>query len=203
MDLSYLSLSVAVPVVASLLVQDDPDREIVALVKPLFEVPASGPDLSREQYEAALRRACRAGTEAGMRPSAAMASPVLGSSGTLEFLVLFRPLQERMQAGSEQDPEREPGFGFPIDDMIAEALDEEKQCSKATIEGVIYCEGEVGGHPRHGAGRRRSNRTPTLLKTCACSSWAGKGSSRHCSGRWGSSPLSCAGFRRGAEPRSR
>lgn len=124
MDLSYLSLSVAVPVVAGLLVQDDPDREIVALVKPLFEVPASGPDLSREQYEAALRRACRAGTEAGMRPSAAMASPVLGSSGTLEFLVLFRPLQERMQAGSEQDPEREPGFGFPIDDMIAEALDE-------------------------------------------------------------------------------
>jgi len=91
MDLSYLSLSVAVPVVAGLLDADDPRREIICLVKPLFEVPASGPDLSIGQYRAALERVCGAGPGVGMSPVGLMASPVTGSSGTLEFLARFRP----------------------------------------------------------------------------------------------------------------
>ncbi|OPZ63846.1 MAG: Hemolysin A [Firmicutes bacterium ADurb.Bin506] len=112
MDLSYLSLSVAVPVVASLLDGDDQGREIVSLVKPLFEVPASGPGLSREQYRAALERVCGAGKGTGMGPVRLMASPVLGSSGTLEFLALFRPSPTASGPGPENDG------------MIAAALDE-------------------------------------------------------------------------------
>jgi len=87
-DLSYLSLLVAVPIVANLL-DEGKEREIVALVKPLFEVPSAIPDLTREQYHAAVCRALLAGTPAGMAPQAVMASPVLGSRGTLEFLVRY------------------------------------------------------------------------------------------------------------------
>lgn len=91
MDLSYLSLSVAVPVVSRLLKRDEPDRQVIALVKPLFEVPAPGPELARAQYRAALERACASGTPESMAVNGLMASPVLGSSGTLEFLASFRP----------------------------------------------------------------------------------------------------------------
>ncbi|MEA4882511.1 MAG: TlyA family RNA methyltransferase [Clostridia bacterium] len=94
MDLSYLSLSVGVPTVAALLA--DPGEaehgpDIVALVKPLFEVAAAGPDLSAIQYRQALERACAAGVEAGCGVDGLMASPVLGSGGTLEFLAHYMP----------------------------------------------------------------------------------------------------------------
>lgn len=87
-DLSYLSLTVAVPIVANLL-DEGQEREIIALVKPLFEVPSILPDLNEEQYYAAVCRALSAGIPAGMTPRAVMASPVLGSRGTLEFLVWY------------------------------------------------------------------------------------------------------------------
>ena len=87
-DLSYLSLTVAVPIVANLL-DEGREREIIALVKPLFEVPAILPDLDEEQYYAAVCRALLAGMPAAMTPRAVMASPVLGSGGTLEFLVWY------------------------------------------------------------------------------------------------------------------
>jgi len=87
-DLSYLSLTVAVPIIANLL-DEGQEREIVALVKPLFEVPSILPDLNEEQYYAAVCRALVAGIPARMAPRAVMASPVLGSGGTLEFLVWY------------------------------------------------------------------------------------------------------------------
>ena len=87
-DLSYLSLQVSVPIVANLLDKEE-EPEIVALVKPLFEVPAAVSDLTEEQYRAALGRALSAGIPAGMAPRAVMASPVLGSRGTLEFLAWY------------------------------------------------------------------------------------------------------------------
>jgi len=87
-DLSYLSLAVAVPIVANLL-GEGREREIIALVKPLFEVASILPDLNEEQYYAAVCRALLAGIPAGMTPRAVMASPVLGSRGTLEFLVWY------------------------------------------------------------------------------------------------------------------
>jgi len=87
-DLSYLSLTVAVPIVANLL-DSAGNPEIVALVKPLFEVASAVPLLSRDQYRAALGRALSAGIPAGMAPRAVMASPVLGSRGTLEFLAWY------------------------------------------------------------------------------------------------------------------
>jgi 23S rRNA (cytidine1920-2'-O)/16S rRNA (cytidine1409-2'-O)-methyltransferase len=92
-DLSYLSLTVAVPIVANLL-DEGREREIIALVKPLFEVPAILPDLNEEQYYAAVCRALLAGIPAAMTPRAVMASPVLGSGGTLEFLVWYTAAKE-------------------------------------------------------------------------------------------------------------
>jgi 23S rRNA (cytidine1920-2'-O)/16S rRNA (cytidine1409-2'-O)-methyltransferase len=90
-DLSYLSLSVAIPTVARLLAPSVPgaEPEIIALIKPLFEVAASGPDLTREQYRAAIERGLRAGEGIGWFARGVMASPVLGSGGTLEFLAHY------------------------------------------------------------------------------------------------------------------
>ncbi|MCR4425653.1 MAG: TlyA family RNA methyltransferase [Firmicutes bacterium] len=112
-DLSYLSLSIAVPTVAGLLAPaqlDGPGSEIVALVKPLFEVKAKGPDLEETDYRAAVRQAAEAGRGSGYSLAGVMASPVLGSGGTLEFFV---------HLGTRQgitDPDRE------IDRAIQEGL---------------------------------------------------------------------------------
>lgn len=89
-DLSYLSLTTAVPHVANI-VGACPDSDIIALVKPLFEVASSVADLSEEHYFAALSRAFGAGVSAGFYPRRVMASPVLGCRGTLEFLVQYVP----------------------------------------------------------------------------------------------------------------
>ena len=89
-DLSYLSLTTAVPHVAKI-VGIDHGADIIALVKPLFEVACAVCDLSEHQYRAAVSRALSAGVCAGFAPQRVMASPVLGSGGTLEFLVRYAP----------------------------------------------------------------------------------------------------------------
>lgn len=107
-DLSYLSLSIAVPTVARLLVESEyrAEPEIIALVKPLFEVAAAGPDLGRGQYMAAVERGALAGEAVGYFAHDIIASPVLGSGGTLEFLVHYRHVPARLD----------------LDEKIAEAV---------------------------------------------------------------------------------
>ena len=124
MDLSYLSLSVAVPVVASLLVQDDPDREIVALVKPLFEVPASGPDLSRSS----MRR--RSGERAvpAQRRGCALRRPwhrrCWAPRARWSSWCCFGRFRSGCRQGRSRTRSGNRDSVSPIDDMIAEALDE-------------------------------------------------------------------------------
>ena len=112
-DLSYLSLQLSVPIVANLLDPEE-ESEIVALVKPLFEVASAVSDLTREQYRAAVWRALSAGTPAGMAPRAVMASPVLGSRGTLEFLVWYTAGRGLMRDVASAQVDEAIGAGMDI-----------------------------------------------------------------------------------------
>jgi 23S rRNA (cytidine1920-2'-O)/16S rRNA (cytidine1409-2'-O)-methyltransferase len=104
-DLSYLSLSIAVPTVARLLMKSEfgVEPEIIALVKPLFEVAAAGPDLGYDQFMAAVERGVSAGETVGYFVHDIMASPVLGSGGTLEFLIHYRNVPTRLDLGEKID----------------------------------------------------------------------------------------------------
>ncbi len=104
-DLSYLSLSIAVPTVARLLVKSEfeAEPEIIALVKPLFEVAAAGPDLRRDQYMTAAKRGALAGEAVGYFAHDIIASPILGSGGTLEFLVHYRHVPARLDLDEKVD----------------------------------------------------------------------------------------------------
>ncbi|MCR4402840.1 MAG: TlyA family RNA methyltransferase [Firmicutes bacterium] len=83
-DLSYLSLTKAVPIVARLVAGQG---DIVALVKPLFEdsrpAAADDPDVHRE----VLARLVSYFDHKGFGVMGLTSSPVLGNSGTAEFLV--------------------------------------------------------------------------------------------------------------------
>lgn len=88
-DVSFISLALVLPAVVRLL---DPPREIVALVKPQFEVGRGqvgkrGVVRDPAQHRAALERVARAAAEASLRVSGITASPLLGPMGNREFLV--------------------------------------------------------------------------------------------------------------------
>jgi 23S rRNA (cytidine1920-2'-O)/16S rRNA (cytidine1409-2'-O)-methyltransferase len=88
LDLSYLSLADAVPQLAGLSLAGD--AELVALVKPAFELrlaaPPERPDLLMRAVEQA-----RAGIErSGWQVLAQLCSPVTGAHGAVEFLVHAR-----------------------------------------------------------------------------------------------------------------
>ncbi len=87
-DVSYISLARAVPQLAQLLFA--PAAELVALVKPMFELAlAEDPDDDATIAEA-LRRATRGIEEAGWTVVAAIDSPVRGHHGARELIVHAR-----------------------------------------------------------------------------------------------------------------
>jgi 23S rRNA (cytidine1920-2'-O)/16S rRNA (cytidine1409-2'-O)-methyltransferase len=88
-DVSFISLALVLPVVARLL---DPPREIVALVKPQFEVGKGqvgkrGVVRDPAQHRAVLTRLARAAAELSLSVSGIAASPLLGPMGNREFLM--------------------------------------------------------------------------------------------------------------------
>jgi predicted rRNA methylase YqxC with S4 and FtsJ domains len=88
MDLSYLSLAEAVPQLDRVRLGEAAD--LLALVKPMFELrlpsaPTGGPLL-----EEALRRAIAGIEAAGWAIVGSMRSPVQGSRGAVEFFVHAR-----------------------------------------------------------------------------------------------------------------
>ncbi|MBV9278447.1 MAG: TlyA family rRNA (cytidine-2'-O)-methyltransferase, partial [Chloroflexi bacterium] len=101
LDLSYLSLTDAVPQLDRLSI--GPHADLVALVKPMFELHLSQPPPAAER--AALERALATAVEgigrAGWQVVASMESPVLGSRGAFEFLVHAH----RSQASGAGGPE--------------------------------------------------------------------------------------------------
>jgi 23S rRNA (cytidine1920-2'-O)/16S rRNA (cytidine1409-2'-O)-methyltransferase len=85
MDLSYLSVSEAAPQLESLRIADDAD--LIALVKPMFELALPTPPEDDAELAAAVERATRA-LEAGrwsVRESTR--SPVPGARGSVEFIL--------------------------------------------------------------------------------------------------------------------
>ncbi len=88
MDLSYLAVAKATPQLEAL--QIAPGADLIALVKPMFELGLATPPTEPAQLDAATDRA-RAGLEAcGWRVVAAVRSPVTGARGAIEMLVHAR-----------------------------------------------------------------------------------------------------------------
>jgi len=88
-DVSFISLAQVLPVVVGLL---DPPGEIVALVKPQFEVGKGqvgkrGVVRDPAQHRAVLERVVRLATDLGLSVFGVTASPILGPMGNREFLM--------------------------------------------------------------------------------------------------------------------
>lgn len=89
LDLSYLSLRIAIPTVARLLTGP---RDMICLVKPLFEVENSmarrtGVIENSETYFEILESLVRYAETLGYTPRGVAASPILGRKGTVEFFL--------------------------------------------------------------------------------------------------------------------
>jgi 23S rRNA (cytidine1920-2'-O)/16S rRNA (cytidine1409-2'-O)-methyltransferase len=89
-DLSYLSLARAVPQLESLAIS--PDGDLIALVKPMFELGLARPPSDDETIAEALA-AARAGIEtAPWAVASDMRSPARGARGAIEALIHARRL---------------------------------------------------------------------------------------------------------------
>jgi 23S rRNA (cytidine1920-2'-O)/16S rRNA (cytidine1409-2'-O)-methyltransferase len=96
-DVSFISLRLVMPSVVRLL---DPPREMVALVKPQFEVGKGQVGKRGVVRDAALHRAvlegvARTATTLALHVAGMAASPLLGPMGNREFLVHIRSEQTR------------------------------------------------------------------------------------------------------------
>jgi 23S rRNA (cytidine1920-2'-O)/16S rRNA (cytidine1409-2'-O)-methyltransferase len=87
-DLSYLSLAVAVPQLTRVELAKRADA--IALVKPQFELGLSRPPPDRDGLREAVRRARGAFEQNGWRVAQVIESPVRGARGAIEFLVHAR-----------------------------------------------------------------------------------------------------------------
>ena len=87
-DLSYLALATAVPQLDRIELREDAD--LVALVKPQFELGLARPPRHARELRAALDRAAAGVDAAGWRVHGTMVSPVRGARGTVEFLLHAR-----------------------------------------------------------------------------------------------------------------
>lgn len=99
LDLSYLSLTKALPIAASLLAPDG--GEILALLKPLFEVESasarrSGQVESPALLVEALHNVLDAGVQAGLTPLGAAKLALQPRHGVTEFMVYFSCYQQRI-----------------------------------------------------------------------------------------------------------
>jgi 23S rRNA (cytidine1920-2'-O)/16S rRNA (cytidine1409-2'-O)-methyltransferase len=88
-DVAFISLTLVIPVVADLLL---PDGEIIALVKPQFEVGKGevgkgGVVRDAQQHGRAIRKVVGSARGLGMVVTGICASPILGAKGNREFFV--------------------------------------------------------------------------------------------------------------------
>jgi len=88
-DVAFISLTLVIPVIADLL---PPDGEIVALVKPQFEVGRGevgkgGIVRNPHQHGAVIRKVAGSARELGMVVRGLCASPILGAKGNREFFL--------------------------------------------------------------------------------------------------------------------
>ena len=86
-DLSYLALHAAAPQLER--VELARDADLIALVKPQFELGLAAPPAARKGF-AAVERARRGFEQNGWRVEDVIESPVRGARGAVEFLLLAR-----------------------------------------------------------------------------------------------------------------
>jgi 23S rRNA (cytidine1920-2'-O)/16S rRNA (cytidine1409-2'-O)-methyltransferase len=88
LDLSYLSLTDAVPQLDRIRLEEH--AELVALVKPMFELALAEPPADRERLASAVAAARDGVTRAGWQVVADIESPTRGARGAVEFLLHAR-----------------------------------------------------------------------------------------------------------------
>jgi 23S rRNA (cytidine1920-2'-O)/16S rRNA (cytidine1409-2'-O)-methyltransferase len=100
-DLSYLSLTDAIGQIEGIQIADDAD--LIALVKPMFELGLGELPTTDEQLEAAVERA-RTGVErSAWSVHGVITSPISGSHGAREFLLYARRSTEGHSKGLPPD----------------------------------------------------------------------------------------------------
>jgi 23S rRNA (cytidine1920-2'-O)/16S rRNA (cytidine1409-2'-O)-methyltransferase len=102
MDLSYLSIADAIPQIETLTFARDAD--LIALVKPMFELGLDSPPEDKPSLERALELAVGGVERLPWRVAGTMPSPVTGSKGTREWLLHAR----RSADGDRTDSARTP-----------------------------------------------------------------------------------------------
>jgi 23S rRNA (cytidine1920-2'-O)/16S rRNA (cytidine1409-2'-O)-methyltransferase len=121
LDLSYLSLTRALPIAANLLA---PQGEVLGLLKPLFEVPGARARRSGQVDDpallvAALRQVLEAGAGVGFTPLGAVKLALRPRHGVSEFFVHFaRGLARapwQADAAALAEIVAQPGVG-PVED---------------------------------------------------------------------------------------
>lgn len=119
-DVSFISLALVLPAVAGLL---EPPGEVVALVKPQFEVGKGqvgkgGVVRDPAKHRAVLVRVGQAAREAGFEPRALIPSPLLGPKGNREFFVyLVRGPRSAVRGSGEGGGE--PDWAAMVDACLA------------------------------------------------------------------------------------
>lgn len=96
-DVSFISLEKTIPSVLSFL---KPGGEIIALIKPQFEVGKGevgrgGIVRDPEKHREAVARVCGEAASWGLEKKGMLPSPILGQKGNAEFLVYFRKDEQR------------------------------------------------------------------------------------------------------------
>jgi 23S rRNA (cytidine1920-2'-O)/16S rRNA (cytidine1409-2'-O)-methyltransferase len=102
MDLSYLSVADAVPQVEALRFAGDAD--LIALVKPMFELGLDAPPEDEPSLRRALALAVAGVQRLPWHVTGTMPSPVTGSKGTYEWLLHARRSDVEDAAGSDRTP---------------------------------------------------------------------------------------------------
>jgi 23S rRNA (cytidine1920-2'-O)/16S rRNA (cytidine1409-2'-O)-methyltransferase len=87
-DVSYVSLATAVPQLGRLVFA--PDADLVALVKPMFELGLAEPPTDDAELRAALDAAVEGIAWAGWHVRSSIRSPVAGARGAVELLLHAR-----------------------------------------------------------------------------------------------------------------
>jgi 23S rRNA (cytidine1920-2'-O)/16S rRNA (cytidine1409-2'-O)-methyltransferase len=83
-DLSYLALADALPQLAPDLFSER--AQLVALIKPMFELRLAEPPTDEASFDAAIAGVARAFERSGWAPRGVVRSPVTGRRGAVEFL---------------------------------------------------------------------------------------------------------------------
>jgi 23S rRNA (cytidine1920-2'-O)/16S rRNA (cytidine1409-2'-O)-methyltransferase len=88
LDLSYLAIGAAVPQLEVLDIA--PDADLIALVKPMFELGLEAPPTDRSRLQGAVARAVQRVEEGPWEVLGRIASPVRGARGAIEFFIHAR-----------------------------------------------------------------------------------------------------------------